>query len=97
MTSTLVSFLGRARQAPKTGYRPATYRFPDGSQQTTPFFGLALRCVLAPNRLVLLGTGGSGRAASDLDLDVFGVGTMAEDTHLQLRTWPEPRSPAAKT
>lgn len=59
MTTTLVSFLGRARQDPTTGCRLATYRFPDGTEQTTPFFGLALRRVLAPDRLVLLGTRGS--------------------------------------
>lgn len=59
MTTTLVSFLGRARQDPKTGYREARYRFLDGQERTTAFFGIALREVLAPDRLVLLGTCGS--------------------------------------
>lgn len=56
---TLVSFLGRGRDNPQTGYRQATYRFPDGSTETTAYFGLALTRHLAPDRLVLLGTVGS--------------------------------------
>jgi CRISPR-associated Csx2 family protein len=59
VTTTLVSFLGRARQDRKTGYRQARYRFPDGQERTTAFFGIALREVLSPDRLVLLGTSGS--------------------------------------
>ena len=39
---TLVSFLGRGRDNPTSGYREATYRFADGTTATTPFFGLAL-------------------------------------------------------
>ena len=56
---TLVSFLGKGRDNPQTGYRQATYRFPDGSTETTAYFGLALTRHLAPDRLVLLGTAGS--------------------------------------
>lgn len=56
---TLVSFLGRGRDNPQTGYRQATYRFPDGSTETTAYFGLALARHLAPDRLALLGTAGS--------------------------------------
>ena len=37
---TFVTFLGRGRENAKTGYREATYRFPDGSTKTTAFFGL---------------------------------------------------------
>ena len=59
MTTTLVRFLGRVRQDPKTGYREATYRFPDGQERTTAFFDIALRDVVAPDRLVLLATCGS--------------------------------------
>ncbi|GAB4180423.1 MAG: hypothetical protein Fur0039_25120 [Rhodocyclaceae bacterium] len=59
MTHTLVAFLGKGRESPATGYRTATYRFPAGSEETTPFFGLALTRHLAPDELVLLGTGGS--------------------------------------
>ncbi|NEX15491.1 MAG: TIGR02221 family CRISPR-associated protein [Halochromatium sp.] len=58
-TTTLVSFLGRARQDPKTGYRMARYCFEDGTTQDTPFFGLGLLKAIRPNRLVLLGTAGS--------------------------------------
>ncbi len=53
---TLVSFLGRGRDNPTSGYREATYRFADGTTATTPFFGLALTGHLKPDALVLLGT-----------------------------------------
>lgn len=55
MTKTLVSFLGRARQDTKTGYRQARYRFPDGQELTTAFFGVTLRDVPEHDRLVLRG------------------------------------------
>lgn len=55
---TLVTFLGKGRDDPKTGYRTATYEFPDG-KRTTCFFGLALSEYLQPGRLVILGTSGS--------------------------------------
>lgn len=80
MTTTLVGFLGRARQDPKTGYRTATYRFPDGQERTTAYFGLALREILAPDRLVLLGTAGSM-----WDYLVEAVATAGEDEDLRLR------------
>lgn len=56
---TLISFLGRARLDPKTGYKTANYRFADGRIETTPFFGLALCAHLRPSRMLLLGTQGS--------------------------------------
>jgi CRISPR-associated Csx2 family protein len=59
MTGTLISFLGKSRLDPQTGYRTATYRFPDGKERTTPFFGLAMREYLGPARMILLGTSGS--------------------------------------
>ncbi len=58
-TLTLVSFLGKNTGDPKTGYRTATYRFPDGAERATPFFGLALADELKPDRIVILGTAGS--------------------------------------
>ncbi|WP_295542552.1 TIGR02221 family CRISPR-associated protein [uncultured Thiohalocapsa sp.] len=57
--TTLVSFLGRARLDPKTGYQVAHYRFADGTTKETPFFGLDLLEVAQPDRLVVLGTSGS--------------------------------------
>ncbi|MCM8611165.1 TIGR02221 family CRISPR-associated protein [Accumulibacter sp.] len=57
--TTLISFLGKGRLDPQTGYRSATYRFADGSARTAAFFGLALREHLRPARLVLVGTAGS--------------------------------------
>ena len=56
---TLVTLLGKGRENARTGYREATYRFPDGSEQRTPFFGLALTRYLQPDALVILGTRGS--------------------------------------
>lgn len=80
MNTTLVSFLGRARQDPKTGYREATYRFPDGQERTTAFFGIALREVLSPDRLVLLGTSGSM-----WDFLVEHLATEGQEEELRLR------------
>lgn len=56
---TLVTLLGKGRENARTGYREATYRFPDGSEQRTAFFGLALTRHLQPDTLVILGTRGS--------------------------------------
>lgn len=81
MPTTLVSFLGRARQDPKTGYRQATYRFPSGTEIATPFFGLALRRALRPNRLLLLGTSGS---MWDVLVDHLADAGEDEDLRLEL-------------
>lgn len=59
MNTTLVSFLGKNAGDPKTGYRTATYRFPDGHDRITPFFGLSLAQDLNPDFMVILGTAGS--------------------------------------
>jgi CRISPR-associated Csx2 family protein len=56
---TLVTFLGRGREDPRAGYRETTYRFPDGTEYRTNFFGLALAEYLQPDRIVVLGTRGS--------------------------------------
>lgn len=56
---TFVTFLGRGREDRLTGYKKATYEFPDESQKTTPFFGLALADHIKPERVVILGTSGS--------------------------------------
>ncbi|MHB8353696.1 MAG: TIGR02221 family CRISPR-associated protein [Burkholderiales bacterium] len=58
-THTLVSFLGKGREKTETGYRCATYRFADGQEQETPFFGMALARHIKPDRLLFLGTNGS--------------------------------------
>ena len=52
---TFVTFLGKGRENPETGYRKTTYKFPDSSHETTAFFGLALAKYINPNRLVILG------------------------------------------
>lgn len=54
--STFVTFLGRGRDNNETGYREATYKFPNGTEKTTAFFGLALAEYIAPNTIVILGT-----------------------------------------
>lgn len=59
MTTALITILGKGRDNPQTGYRPATYAFADGSQEKTPYFGMALAKHLQPKKLILLGTAGS--------------------------------------
>lgn len=54
--STFVTFLGRGRENETTGYREATYEFPDGSTEKTAFFGLALAKYIKPKTIVILGT-----------------------------------------
>lgn len=57
--STLISFLGKSRFDPKTGYRNAQYQFQDGELIEVSYFGLALLRRLQPDRIVILGTSGS--------------------------------------
>ena len=60
MNHTLVTFLGRTRRDPNTGYQRAKYRFPDeDAPRETPFFGMALAEHLRPDAAVILGTSGS--------------------------------------
>ena len=60
MSHTLVTFLGRTRRDPRTGYQRASYQFPDeNAPRETPFFGMALAGHLKPDAVVVLGTGGS--------------------------------------
>lgn len=85
---TLVSFLGAARLDPKTGYRRARYRFPDGSEEETPFFSLALALRLAPERLLIFGTAGSMWPV----LLEHGAGAGAEEARLALIESAEQRA-----
>ncbi|MDA3877023.1 MAG: TIGR02221 family CRISPR-associated protein, partial [Halothiobacillus sp.] len=59
MSTALLTVLGKSSYNPKTGYREATYQFPDGSQRKTPYFGLALADYLKPDAIIILGTAGS--------------------------------------
>ena len=59
MSHTLVTMLGKSRENKDTGYRETTYRFPDGTEDRTAFFGLALSRHLRPDATVILGTSGS--------------------------------------
>ena len=78
---TFVTFLGRGRENPKTGYREATYKFPDGSTKTTAFFGLALAEYIKPDRIVILGTKSSQWGVLVENLAAEGE---AEDTRLEI-------------
>ncbi len=49
---TLTSFLGKSQH----GYRRTRYRFPDGSERETAYFGLTLAEYLNADRLILIGT-----------------------------------------
>lgn len=79
---TLVSFLGRGRDNPTSGYREATYHFADGTADTTAFFGLALARHLKPDVLVLLGTAGS--MWDVLIENLPGIGETDETLRLEL-------------
>lgn len=73
--TTLISFLGKSQLDSQSGYRSARYRFPDGAERETAYFGLALADHLQAKRLILLGT-----ASSMWDLLVENVvGDAAQD------------------
>ena len=60
MTHALITFLGRTPRDPQTqGYRETTYKFPDGTSETTAVLGWNLAQRLRPNRVIILGTSGS--------------------------------------
>ncbi|MDM7457534.1 MAG: TIGR02221 family CRISPR-associated protein [Tepidimonas sp.] len=59
MSLTLISFLGKSVADPSRGYRPARYRFADGTIHETPYFGLALAQQLRAAKLILIGTASS--------------------------------------
>lgn len=58
VSGTLVTFLGKGRENPETGYRKAKYRFEDRIRETA-YFGLAMAEYLRPEQLIILGTRGS--------------------------------------
>lgn len=59
MSRVQISFLGKAKIDRATGYRKARYRFDDGREFTTAFFGLELARLMRPDKLIVLGTSGS--------------------------------------
>lgn len=81
MTGTLISFLGRNTAKPGAGYKLARYRFPDGWEYETPFFGLALAETLRPERVVILGTAGS---MWDVLIEHLADDREAEEARLEL-------------
>jgi len=81
MTGTLISFLGRNTAMPGAGYKLARYRFPDGWEYETPFFGLALAETLRPERVVILGTAGS---MWDVLIEHLADDREAEEARLEL-------------
>lgn len=82
MAKQLISFLGKGRVDPKTGYRTATYRFATGFERTVPFFGLALAEYLKPDRMAILGTSGS---MWDVFIEHQAQGSEAEEARLLLQ------------
>ncbi|MFN3920720.1 MAG: hypothetical protein ACK4JF_10615, partial [Methylohalobius sp.] len=52
----LASFLGKSQLDSQHGYRRTRYRFPDGSERETAYFGLTLAEYLNADRLILIGT-----------------------------------------
>lgn len=78
--TTLISFLGRNRKDPATGYQQATYVFADGQQTRTAFFGAALMQRLRPQRTLLLGTAGSMWDVLDIDLESAEWAELGEAT-----------------
>lgn len=81
MTHTLISFLGRGNSGRGKRYRPATYQFDGGQQQTTEFFGLGLLQQIQPDRLLILGTTGS---MWDVLLFSLGLGQEHDEALLAL-------------
>lgn len=76
-----ISFLGKARQDTKTGYRTANYCFQDGQIVTTAFFGPELARKVQPDKLYILGTAGS---MWDMLLSSFGADTVDDNDVLAL-------------
>ena len=76
-----ISFLGKARQDTKTGYRTANYKFQDGQVVTTAFFGPELARKVQPDKLYILGTAGS---MWDVLLSSLGADSVDENTVLEL-------------
>ncbi len=54
--ATLISFLGKSQLDNRQGYRTVRYRFADGREYDTSYFGLALADCLQVRRVLLLGT-----------------------------------------
>lgn len=53
----LITFLGSRKISPvDRGYTTARYKFPDGTEQQTSYFGLSLVDYLQPDQMVILGT-----------------------------------------
>ena len=93
MTRTLVTILGRAQKREgKDGYQEATYRFPDGTEDRTAFFGLALARHLKPDEVVVLGTAGS--LWSLVVEDLAGEGGGNEEARIELMEAEESRNVA---
>lgn len=79
--STLVTFLGKSRDDPQTGYRQTVYRFPDGKDtESTAFFGLALARYLEADSTVILGT-----SASQWDVLVEHMAAAGDDEEARLK------------
>ncbi|MCX7896836.1 MAG: TIGR02221 family CRISPR-associated protein [Rhodocyclaceae bacterium] len=85
----LISFLGKSQLDSKSGYRTARYCFPDGHQQETAYFGLALAEHLQAQRVILLGT-----ASSMWDMLVENIAGDAAQEELRLELMDAVRAEA---
>ena len=65
--TTLISFLGKTRPDPATGYQRARYRFDDGQTVQTAFFGSALMQQLRPDRTLLLVQRFTNKLTNEID------------------------------
>lgn len=78
---TLITFLGRSRNDPESGYLTASYQFANGQQEETAYFGLALAHHIQPDRIVMLGTATS---MWDVLVEHLALEDEALDLRLQL-------------
>src|SRR2546426_12612613 len=82
MTTTLLTFLGRAPKS-ENGYRKTSYDFGDGSRsEPVAFFGWPLQSRIAAERLVIMGTAGS--MWDHLFERDIAFGQEAEDARIEL-------------
>jgi CRISPR-associated Csx2 family protein len=79
--ATLVSFLGKSQLDHQHGYRETTYRFSDGAEYRTAYFGSALAQQIGADRVLLLGTASS---MWDYFVEAFAGDTAQEALRIEL-------------
>lgn len=79
--TTLVSFLGKSQLDHQHGYRETTYRFSDGAEYRTAYFGSALAGQISADRVLLIGTASS---MWDYFVEAFAGDTAQEALRIEL-------------